>query len=184
MAKLDIAVIAGSLRAGSLNRRLAGALTRLAPADLGLSDVPIGDLPLYNQDEEANPTAALQRFRDQIRAAQGVIFVTPEYNRSIPGVLKNALDQGSRPSGRSVWAGKPAGILGTSPGAIGTAAAQQHLRPILAALDMPTMAAPQIYLQSKEGVIAEDGTITNEATAKFLQGWMDACAAWMRRFAG
>lgn len=183
MATLGIAVIVGSLRAGSFNRRLASALMRLGPADLAFAEVGIGDLPLYNQDQDQASPPAVSRFRDQVRAAQGVIFVTPEYNRSVPGVLKNAIDHGSRPPGQSVWAGKPAGVIGASPGAVGTAIAQQHLRTVLAAVDMPTLAQPQVFLQYKEGLVADDGSIANDGTAKVLQGWMDRYAAWVRRFA-
>ena len=181
---IGIAVIVGSLRKGSFNRRLATALEKLAPADFTFTDVRIDDLPLYNQDDEANPAPAVVRFRDQVRAAQGVIFVTPEYNRGMPGGLKNALDQGSRPYGQSVWAGRPAGVVGTSPGAIGSALAQHDLRGALDYLDMPTLGQPEVYLQYKEGLIADDGTVTNDGTAKFLQSWMDRYATWVRRFAG
>ena len=181
---IGIAVIVGSLRKASFNRRLATALEKLAPADFAFTDVRIDDLPLYNQDDEANPAPAVVRFRDQVRAAQGVIFVTPEYNRGMPGGLKNALDQGSRPYGQSVWAGRPAGVVGTSPGAIGSALAQHDLRGALDYLDMPTLGQPEVYLQYKEGLIADDGTVTDDGTAKFLQGWMDLYATWVRRFAG
>ncbi|MBW6397110.1 NAD(P)H-dependent oxidoreductase [Roseomonas sp. HJA6] len=180
---ITVAVIVGSLRKGSFNGRLASALKKLGPADFTFTDVRIDDLPLYNQDDEATPAAAVTRFRDQVRAAQGVIFVTPEYNRGMPGGLKNALDQGSRPYGKSVWAGRPAGVVGTSPGAIGSALAQHDLRGALDYLDMPTLGQPEVYLQYKDGLIAEDGTVTNEGTAQFLQGWMDRYAAWIRRFA-
>ncbi|NMJ39841.1 NAD(P)H-dependent oxidoreductase [Roseomonas sp. JC162] len=178
-----IAVVIGSLRKASFNRRLATALMRIGPAEFTFTEAPIGALPLYNQDEEATPTPALSQFRAQIRAAQGVLFVTPEYNRSIPGVLKNAIDQGSRPAGQSVWGGKPAGIVGTSPGAAGSAMAQQHLRNVLAMLNVAVLPSPEVFLQFKEGLIAEDGSIADERTAKFLQGWMDRYAAWVRRFA-
>ena len=183
MAQLRIAMIVGSLRAGSVNRRLAQALMRLAPPDLDCVEVGIGELPLYVQDQDQAPPPAVERFREEIRAAQGVVFLTPEYNRSIPGVLKNAIDHGSRPYGQSVWAGRPAGVVGASLGAIGTAAAQQHLRSILGALDMPTLGQPEVFLHYRDGLIAEDGSITDERTAAFLQGWMDRYAAWVRRFA-
>jgi chromate reductase len=128
MSTYRIAVVVGSLRKDSFNRKLATALARLAPQDFEFQQVRIDDLPLYNQDDDGNQAEAVRRLKGEIAAAQGVLFVTPEYNRSIPGVLKNALDHGSRPYGQSCWAGKPAGVVGTSIGAIGTALAQQHLR--------------------------------------------------------
>lgn len=183
MAAFQIAVIVGSLHSASINRRLATALMRLGPADFAFTEVGIGDLPLYSQDQDGNPPEPVRRFRDRVRAAQGVIFVTPEYNRSIPGALKNAIDHGSRPPGQGVWAGKPAGMLGASPGPIGTAVAQQHLRTIIAAVGMPTLGLPEVFLQYKDGLVADDGGIAEERTARFLQGWMDRYAAWVRRFA-
>lgn len=182
MSQVHIAVIVGSLRRESLNRRLATAIARLAPAEFAFRQVEIGDLPLYNQDDEATPAAPVLRLRDDIRAAQGLLFVTPEYNRSLPGALKNAIDHGSRPYGQSVWAGKPAGILGVSPGAIGTALAQQHLRNILAHLDVPTMGQPEAFIQAREGMFDEAGDI-GAASRPFLQGWLDRYLAWVLRFA-
>lgn len=176
---LKIAVVAGSLRAGSFNRQLGAALSSLAPADITLFDVPIGDLPLYNQDDDAAPAPAVQAFKAAIAGADGVIFVTPEYNRSIPGVLKNALDHASRPYGQSVWAGKPAAIIGTSPGKTGTAMAQAHLRTILAFLDMPTLGQPEAFVEWNDGLITADGRI-GEASRAYLQGWMDRYAALVR----
>lgn len=181
MSTIDIAVIVGSLRADSFNARLANALVRLAPADLTFRRVPIGALPLYNQDDDATPAEAVSRFRQEVASAQGLLFVTPEYNRSVPGVLKNALDQGSRPYGKSVWAGKPAGVLGISPGAAGTAMAQQHLRNILAFLDVPVLAQPEVFLQFKEGLFDADGGI-GEASRGFLTGWMTRYAAFVKRW--
>ncbi|MBN9339015.1 MAG: NAD(P)H-dependent oxidoreductase, partial [Comamonadaceae bacterium] len=146
MGTYRIAVVVGSLRKDSFNRQLATALARLAPQDFAFQQVRIDDLPLYNQDDDGAPAEAVRRFKAEIAGAQGVLFVTPEYNRSIPGVLKNALDQGSRPYGQSAWAGKPAGVIGTSIGAIGTALAQQHLRNVLAYLDMPTLGQPEAFV--------------------------------------
>ena len=180
---LRIASIVGSLRRDSLNRRLHDALVRLAPGDPFFHDVPIGDLPLYNQDEEADPAEPVRRLKRAIAEADGVLFVTPEYNRSIPGVLKNALDHGSRPPGESVWAGRPAGIIGVSQGKIGTALAQQHLRNILAYLDMPTLGQPEAFIQWSDAMLDADGTIAAGSRA-FLQGWMDRFAGWVRRHAG
>ncbi len=183
MSQYTIAVVVGSLRRDSLNAKLATALERLGPPGFSFNRVLIGDLPLYNQDADAQEAApAVARFRAGIAAAQGVIFVTPEYNRSLPGALKNALDQGSRPYGKSVWAGKPAGVLGVSPGAAGTAMAQQHLRNVLVFLDMPTLAQPEVFLQAKEGLFDAEGNI-GQASHGFLQGWMDCYAGLVRRCA-
>ena len=170
MSQYPIAVVVGSLRREFFNRKLAAALARLAPQDFSFNQVRIDDLPLYDQDDDANPSPPVKRLRDEIRAAKGVLFVTPEYNRSIPGVLKNAIDHGSRPYGKSVWAGKPAGVIGVSVGAIGTALAQQHLRNILAYLDMPTLGQPEAFIQAKDGLFDDAGNI-GTASRQFLQGW-------------
>lgn len=180
---MNIAVIVGSLRRDSLNRKLAHALFKLAPADFTFKELAIGDLPLYNQDDDDGPAASVKRFKSEITAAHGLLFLTPEYNRSIPGVLKNALDHGSRPYGQSAWAGKPAGVIGISVGAAGTALAQQHLRNILAYLDVPTLGQPEAFLQMKEGLFEADGSI-GPTSRKFLQGWMDRYAAWIRKHTG
>jgi chromate reductase len=174
-----IAVIVGSLRKDSVNRQFARALAKLARPNLDLQIVEIGDLPLYNQDDDASPAPSVRRLKARIHAADGVIFATPEYNRSIPGVLKNALDHGSRPYGQSAWAGKPAGILGLSPGPIGTALAQQHLRSILGYLDMPVLGQPEVYLQATDTLFDADGNI-GAGSKDFLQSWMDAFAGWVR----
>jgi chromate reductase len=178
-----IAVLVGSLRRESINRRLAHGLERLAGDRLQFRYVKIGDLPLYDQDDDGSPAPQVVRLRDEVRAADGVLFVTPEYNRSTPGVLKNAIDQGSRPYGQSVWAGKPAGVIGASIGSIGTAAAQQHLRTILAYLDMLTLGQPEAFIHVKDGFFDADGGI-GEGSRAFLQGWIDAYIAWVERFAG
>jgi chromate reductase len=183
MSTLRIAVVVGSLRRDSFNRRLADALAKLMPADVQLDRVEIGDLPPYNQDEEQQPTAAVTRLKDQVRAADGVIFVTPEYNRSIPGVLKNAIDHGSRPYGQSVWAKKPAGVIGMSVGAIGTSLAQQHLRNVLAYLDMPTLGQPEAFLQHKDDTFQADGRL-NDSVAKFVGGWVSAYVEFVKRHRG
>lgn len=173
MASTRIAVIVGSLRRESLNRRLADALATMAPAGTTLVQSRIDDLPLYNQDDDADPPASAVRLKREVGESAGVLFVTPEYNRSIPGVLKNALDHGSRPYGKSAWAGKPAGIIGLSPGAIGTACAQQHLRAILGYLDMHTLGQPEAFLQHRDGFFDADGGI-GSASRAFVQGWLDA----------
>ena len=175
-----IAVIVGSLRRDSFNGKLANALTKLAPAGFTLSTINIGDLPLYNQDDDGNQASQVKRLKSEIAAADGVIFVTPEYNRSIPGVLKNAIDHASRPYGQSAWAGKPAGVIGISVGAIGTSLAQQHLRNILAYLDVPTLGQPEAFLQMKDDLFESDGSI-GPASRAFLQGWMDKYVAWVNK---
>ena len=183
MSQYSIAVLVGSLRKESLNAKLAAALARLAPPELSFQRVQIGDLPLYNQDDDASPAPSVVRLKGEVSAAQGVLFVTPEYNRSIPGVLKNAIDHGSRPYGHSVWAGKPAGVAGISPGAPGTSMAQQHLRNMLAYLDMPTLGQPEVFLTAKEGFFDASGAVADDKTKKFLQGWMDKYIAFVKAHA-
>lgn len=182
MDHYTIAVVIGSLRKDSFNRQLASALARLAPPDVQFTQVEIGDLPLYNQDNDAQPPEAVRRLKAAIAAAQGVLFVTPEYNRSIPGVLKNAIDHASRPYGQNAWAGKPAAVVGVSIGAIGTALAQQHLRNVLAYLDMPTLGQPEAFIQARDGLFDAQGNI-GEASRAFLQGWMDRYVAWVKKHA-
>jgi len=180
MTTTKIAMIVGSLRRDSINRKLASALAKLAPADFAFDHIEIGDLPLYNQDDDADQAAAVKRLKGEIKAAHGLLFVTPEYNRSIPGVLKNAIDHASRPYGQSAWAGKPAGVIGASMGAIGTALAQQHLRNVLAYLDVPTMGQPEAFVQIKEGFFEPDGNI-GAGSREFLQGWMGRYVTWVKR---
>lgn len=179
-----IAVVVGSLRRDSFNRQLAQALPALAPKELELVPVRIDDLPLYNQDDDAHQAEPVRRLKTEIAQAQGVLFVTPEYNRSIPGVLKNALDNASRPYGQSAWAGKPAGVIGISIGSIGTALAQQHLRNVLAYLDMPTLGQPEMFLQNKPGLFAPDGSVAADDTKQFLQKFMERFAEWVKHHAG
>ena len=182
MIQYQVAIVVGSLREESLNRKLATAIVKLAPSDFGFKQLSIGDLPLYNQDVEANPTETVKHFKSELSAADGVLFVTPEYNRSIPGVLKNALDHASRPYGQSVWGGKPAGVLGVSVGAIGTALAQQHLRNILAYLDVPTLGQPEAFIQAKEGLFDDAGNI-GAGSKEFLQAWVNKYVAWVKQHA-
>ncbi|RYF78654.1 MAG: NAD(P)H-dependent oxidoreductase [Comamonadaceae bacterium] len=184
MSQYQIAVVVGSIRADSFNRKLALALAHLAPPEFTFEHVRIDTLPLYNQDLDGKQPAEVQTFKSRIAAAQGVLFVTPEYNRSIPGVLKNALDHGSRPYGQSVWGGKPAGVIGVSVGAIGTALAQQHLRNILAYLDVPTLGQPEAFIQAKDDLFDDKGHIGNEGSKKFLQSWVDKYTAWVRSHQG
>lgn len=183
MSGFQIGVIVGSLRRDSFNRQLATALAKLASKDFTFKQLDIGDLPLYNQDDDANQAASVKRLKSEIAASQGLLFVTAEYNRSIPGVLKNAIDNASRPYGQSAWAGKPAGVIGVSVGAIGTALAQQHLRNILAYLDMPVLGQPEAFLQAKDGLFDKEGGIGPDSR-EFVQKWMTAYEAWVRKHAG
>jgi chromate reductase, NAD(P)H dehydrogenase (quinone) len=182
MSTTNIAVVIGSLRKDSFNKKLAKALEKLFPADFSFTQVRIDDLPLYNQDDDGNPSAQVNRFKGEISAAQGVLFFTPEYNRSIPGVLKNAIDHASRPYGQSAWDGKPAGVLGASVGATGTALSQQHLRNVLAYLNMPTLGQPEAFIHNKDGLYDAAGNIGPDSL-KFLQGWVDQFVAWVKKHA-
>lgn len=178
-----VAVLVGSLRKESFNRQLAEALAKLAPPGFEFVQVRIADLPLYDQDDDGHQAEPVRRLKNEIAAAQGLLFVTPEYNRSIPGVLKNAIDHGSRPYGQSVWADKPAAVAGISIGAIGTAVAQQHLRTILAYLDVPTLGQPEVFLQHRKGFFAEDGSIAADDTRQFLQKFVERFAAFVKEHA-
>lgn len=180
MSQYQIAVVVGSLRKDSFNRKLATAIVKLAPADFSFKQLEIGDLPLYNQDDDSHQADSVKRLKAEIDAAQGLLFVTPEYNRSMPGVLKNAIDNASRPYGQSAWAGKPAGILGASVGAIGTAMAQQHLRNVLAYLDVPTLGQPEAFIHAKDGLFDDAGNIGPDSKA-FLQSWMDRYVVWVKK---
>jgi len=173
MSEYTIAVLVGSLRRESCNRKLAKALEKLAEGRARFHYVAIGDLPLYDQDFDGDYPTQGARLKEEIRSADAVLFVTPEYNRSVPGVLKNAIDIGSRPYGDSAFAGKPAAVIGASIGTIGTALAQQHLRNILAYLDMQVLGQPEAFIHFKDGLIAADGTIDNAGTRDFLLGFVD-----------
>ncbi|HEX4199302.1 MAG TPA: NAD(P)H-dependent oxidoreductase [Caulobacteraceae bacterium] len=175
-----VAVLVGSLRKASFSRKTANALAALAPDNLHLEIVEIGQLPPYNEDEEtASPPPAWAAFRDQVRDADAVLFVTPEYNRSVPGFLKNAIDVGSRPYGRSVWSGKPGAVVSVSPGALGAFGANHHLRQSLVFLDVPAMQQPEAYIGGAAGLFDEDGNVVNETTKTFLTKFMAAFAAWI-----
>jgi chromate reductase len=180
LTQYHIAVVVGSLRKDSFNRKLAGTIANLSPADFIFKQVEIGDLPLYNQDDDDHPAPAVKRLKLEIAAAQGILFVTPEYNRSIPGVLKNAIDHASRPYGQSAWMGKPAGLLGSSLGAVGSAVAQQELRNVLAYLDMPTLGQPEVFLTANEETFDESGKVSVE-TEEFLQCWMNRYVDWIKK---
>ncbi|MDN5935849.1 MAG: NAD(P)H-dependent oxidoreductase [Nitrosospira sp.] len=182
MSQYQIAVVAGSLRRDSFNRQLAGAVVKLAPPEFSFKQLQISDLPLYNQDDDENPAEPVKRLKSEITASQGLLFVTPEYNRSMPGVLKNAIDHASRPYGQNAWAGKPAGVLGVSIGATGTAVAQQHLRNVLAYLDVPTLGQPEAFIRVREGLFDEAGNV-GAGSREFLQKWMDRYVAWVKKHA-
>jgi chromate reductase len=182
MANLKIALIIGSLRRESINRSLAQAIVKLAPEGVSFTEINIGELPLYNQDDDAAPAAAVIKLKSEILAADGLIFFTPEYNRSIPGVLKNALDHASRPYGQSVWSGKPAGVLGASVGPNGTAMAQQHLRNILAYLDCPTLGQPEVFLTLGANSFDASGQLTDARTQALVKSWLDRYVAWVAKF--
>ena len=176
----DVAVIVGSLRRDSLNRKVANALAEVAPAELKLSIVEIAELPIYNQDGDESPPTAWTEFRARIRRADAVLFVTPEHNRSVPAALKNALDIGSRPYGKSAWNGKPGAVVSASPGAIGAFGANHHLRQSLVFLNVPAMPQPEAYIGGVDKLFDANGRLINEGTRKFLQGFMQAYAAWIR----
>ena len=175
----DVAVIVGSLRKESLNRLMAKNLGALAPQHLRMEIVEIRDLPLYDQDLDAHPPKQWVAFRDRIRRADAVLFVTPEYNRSIPAPLKNAIDVGSRPYGQSAWKGKPAGVVSVSPSALGAFGANHHLRQSLVFLDMPTMQQPEAYIGKAAELFDKEGAIHRDETREFMTEFMGAFAAWV-----
>jgi chromate reductase len=179
--KRKVAVVVGSLSKASLNRKMANALIAVAPASLEAAIVDIGSLPLYTPDFEADPTAAVREFRQRIAATAAVVFVTPEYNRSVPGSLKNAIDVGSRPYGKSVWSGKPAAVISVSPGAIGGFGANHHLRQSLVFLDMPVMQQPEAYIGGAAAMFDDNGVLTNDSTREFLVKFVKAFAQWIER---
>ncbi|MFC4821332.1 NADPH-dependent FMN reductase [Dokdonella ginsengisoli] len=178
----DVAVIVGSLRKESLNRKMAHALIALAPAPLKLEIVEIGDLPLYNQDlETSTPPPAYTTFRERVARADGVIFVTPEYNRSTPGALKNAVDVGSRPYGHSVWSGKPGAVVSVSPGAIGGFGANHHLRQSFVFLDIKVLQQPEMYIGGADKLFDEAGKLSSDSTREYLGKFLRAYADWVER---
>jgi chromate reductase len=175
----NVAVIVGSLRKDSFNRKIANALTELAPPTLKLSIIEIGQLPMYNQDLDDKPPAAWTQFRERIVAADAVLFVTPEHNRSVPAALKNALDIGSRPYGKSVWNGKPGAVVSASPGASGGFGANHHLRQSLVFLNVPAMAQPEVYIGGVDKLLDASGKLANDGTRKFLESFMQAYTSWI-----
>jgi chromate reductase len=177
----NVAVLVGSLRKESFNRKMANALCAMAPTSLALEIVEIRDLPLYNQDDDANPPAASAAFKARIQKADAALFVTPEYNRSVPGVLKNALDVASRPYGKSAWDGKPCAVMSVSPGAIGGFGANQHLRQSFVFLNMPTLQQPEAYIGGAASLFDDQGKFVNDSTRQFAQKFLDAFAAWVER---
>jgi chromate reductase, NAD(P)H dehydrogenase (quinone) len=172
MAGFKVGYFVGSLATKSVNRLLAKALVRVAPPELHMTEIPFKELPLYSYDYDADYPPMAVAFKDAIAAVDAVLFVTPEYNRSIPGALKNAIDWASRPYGRNAFTRKPSAVIGTSPGKIGTAIAQQHLRSILAFCNSPLMNSIEAYIQFEDGLISEDGHVSNETTREFLQNYM------------
>jgi len=178
-----IAVFVGSLRKESLNRKMAKVLAALAPESLNLEIIEIGGLPLYDQDldDEGRPPSAWTEFRERVKSFDGFLFVTPEYNRSVPGVLKNAIDVGSRPYGQSIWGGKPGAVMSVSPGAIGGFGANHHLRQSLVFLDVPAMQQPEAYIGGAAQLFDVNNNISNEATREFLKKFVDAFAAWVAK---
>lgn len=181
MAPYTVGYFVGSLAKNSINRKLAVALTRLAPPGLATREIPIADLPLYSYDYDNNYPAPAVALKEAIASVDAVLFVTPEYNRSIPGALKNAIDWASRPWGKNSFYRKPSGVIGTSPGKIGTAVGQQHLRSILAFCNSPLMNSIEAYIQFEPGLITDDGEVHNPATAEFLGGFMSEYAGFVQR---
>jgi chromate reductase len=178
----NVAVLVGSLRKESITRKVANALFEVAPASLQLEHVEIGALPLYNADLENHaPPAEWVRFRDTMRTMQAVVFATPEYNRSVPACLKNAIDVGSRPYGKSVWSGKPAAVISVSPGQFGAFGANHHLRQSLVFLDMPPLQQPEAYINGADKLFDASGKLTNDSTRELLKKYMTAFAAWIER---
>jgi chromate reductase, NAD(P)H dehydrogenase (quinone) len=183
MATYQVAVLVGSLRKGSFSRKVARAVVGMAPETLKLEIVEIGDLPLYNQDDDASPPAASAAFKAKIQAANAVLFVTPEYNRSMPGVLKNAIDIASRPYGKSAWDGKPGAVISVTPGGLGAFGANHHLRQSLVFLNVPAMQQPEAYISSAANLFDDEGNLKSDETRAFLQKFTTAFAAWVETIA-
>lgn len=178
-----VAVLVGSLSRESINRKLAHALAKIAGQRADFREVRLDDLPVYNRDVDADYPANFKRLKDDVKSADAVLFVTPENNRSVPAVLKNAIDIASRPWGSNSFAGKPGAVIGTSTGAMATALAQQHLRNVCVFIDVLVMAQPEAFVRYHEGLIADDGSVTDESVAKFLGSFVDSFLAWIQRLA-
>lgn len=176
-----IGYLIGSLAHDSINRVVATALVKLAPPSLEMVEIPIRDLPLYNRDDELDPVAAVTTFKHAVERAEGLLIVSPEYNRSIPGALKNSIDWGSRPWGHNSFARKPTGIIGASTGAIGTAVMQSSMRSVLSFLNAPQLNAPEAYLTYRPEMFGPDGTVEDDSTKKFLEHYMEEYAAFVER---
>jgi chromate reductase len=181
MTTHKVGYFVGSLAKASINRKLAKALLQLAPPELAMSEISFKDLPLYSYDYDADFPPVAKEFKDAIASVDAVLFVTPEYNRSIPGGLKNAIDWASRPYGKNSFTRKPSAVIGTSPGAIGTAVAQQSLRSVLSFCNSPQMNAPEAYIRFTPGLITDEGEVTNDETAEFLRNYMDAFHIFIAR---
>jgi chromate reductase len=181
MQTFNVGYFVGSLSSTSINRKLALALTKLAPPELALREIAFRDLPLYSPDYDTDYPPVARAFKDTIAQVDAVLFVTPEYNRSIPGALKNAIDWASRPYGQNAFARKPAAVIGASPGSIGTAVAQQSLRAVLAFCNAPQMTSPEAYIQFTPGLITDDGEVTVGSTEEFLRNYMSEFALFVRR---
>jgi chromate reductase, NAD(P)H dehydrogenase (quinone) len=181
MSKYRVGYFVGSLSTSSINRLLAKALVRLAPADLDMTEISLGDLPLYNRDYDNDYPPVARKFKDAIASVEAVLFITPEYNRSIPGALKNAIDWASRPYGKNSFTRKPSAMIGTSPGKIGTAVGQQHLKSILSFCNSPQMNAIEAYIEFTPGLITADGEVTVESTADFLANYMSEFHGYITR---
>lgn len=183
MTQKSVAIIVGSLRKGSFNRKVAKALIALAPESLKMEIIEIGNLPLYNQDLDEAPPKEWIDFRTTLKSKNAVLFVTPEYNRSVPGALKNAIDVGSRPYGQSAWEGKPGAVVSVSPGALGAFGANHHLRQSLVFLNIPTMQQPEAYIGGAAKLFDDNDNLINDSTKEFLKKFINAFASWVTKFA-
>ena len=181
MPNYRIGYFVGSLASGSINRTLSKALIKLAPEGMEFNEIPIRDLPLYNSDYDADYPAEGRALKEAVEASDGILFISPEYNRSIPGALKNAIDWGSRPWGTNSFARKPTGIIGASPGGIGTAVMQSSMRSVLSFLDAPQLNAPEAYISFNPDIYGDDGDVRDDSTQAFLRHYMEEYSAFVQR---